>query len=245
MNQSQTLQPGEALLLSLAIAIQQERIATGALDQARSDLDARHKDMGSARKSVELASEAISQFAAKVQIAVEVSPDRTVFYAQALQSGVMHSAEGPVIGIYWKGQGGIYGGIRQYPDGPNHIIFGEKDLGDFAWGALGTETGATHRIHGVLNTSTLRDTDGSFPAAEAANEYAADGHHDFYLPSIGELNHAWQCIPEVFDKGAWYWSSTKRSANHAVSMYFAGGSQTIIAKYVELRVRPVRRLPIQ
>ena len=151
----------------------------------------------------------------------------------------------PTIGAYWAGQGGIYGGILQYPDGLHHTIFGAEDLGDFAWGERGTETGATQRVSGVLNTTTLRDTDGSFPAAEAASEYTADGRHDFYLPSIGELNHAMQNIPDAFDKGNWYWSSSQRSANLAFTMDFVYGSQYYGVKYGELRVRPVRRLPIQ
>ena len=151
----------------------------------------------------------------------------------------------PAIGAYWPGQGGIYGGILQYPDGLHHTIYGDKDLGDFAWGERGTETGATQRVSGVLNTTTLRDTDGAFPAAEAASEYTADGHHDFYLPSIGELNHAWQNIPNTFDKSTWYWSSTQRSANNAFNMGFGDGSQGNDLKDYEPRVRPVRRLPIQ
>ena len=151
----------------------------------------------------------------------------------------------PAIGAYWAGQGGIYGGILQYPDGLHHTIFGAKDLGDFAWGERGTETGATHRVSGVLNTTTLRDTSGSFPAAEAASEYTADGRHDFYLPSIGELNHAMQNIPDAFDKGTWYWSSTQRSADDAFGMDFDDGCQYSGGKDGELRVRPVRRLPIQ
>ena len=148
----------------------------------------------------------------------------------------------PELGAYWPGQGGIYGGIHQYPDGPHHTIYAAKDVGDFAWGERGTETGATHKVNGVLNTTTLRDTDGSFPAAEAASEYTADGHHDFYLPSIGELNHAWQNIPEAFDTSTWYWSSTQRSANTPFTMGFDVGNQNVGVKYGELRVRPVRRL---
>ncbi|QLG90734.1 DUF1566 domain-containing protein [Pseudomonas yamanorum] len=151
----------------------------------------------------------------------------------------------PAIGEYWVGQGGIYAGIQQDEDGQQyHKIFAAADVGSFAWGERGTETGATSKINGVLNTCTLRDTAGSFPAAEAAGNYTADGHHDFVLPSIAELNHAWTFIPDSFEKAA-YWSSSQRSAYYAFLMDFDGGYQGNFAKSLELRVRPVRSLPIQ
>lgn len=151
----------------------------------------------------------------------------------------------PAIGEYWVGQGGIYAGIQQDEDGQlYHKIFATTDVGSFTWGERGTETGATSKINGVLNTCTLRDTDGSFPAAEAAGNYTADGHHDFVLPSIGELNHAWTFIPDSFEKAA-YWSSSQRSANTEFYMHFDDGTQTFTTKLYELRVRPVRSLPIQ
>ena len=151
----------------------------------------------------------------------------------------------PAIGEYWAGQGGIYSGIQQDQDGQlYHKIFADSDVGSFAWGEYGTETGTTNKVNGVLNTTTLRDTEGSFPAAEAASNYTADGHHDFVLPSIAELNHAWAFIPDSFAKEA-YWSSSQRSANYAFYMYFDVGYQDIFVKLNELRVRPVRRLPIR
>lgn len=151
----------------------------------------------------------------------------------------------PAIGEYWAGQGGIYAGVQQEEDGRLcHKIFAAVDVGSFAWGEHGTETTATSKSNGVLNTCILRDTDGSFPAAEAAGNYTADGHHDFVLPSIGELNHAWQFIPDSFAQAA-YWSSSQRSAYYAFYMYFAGGGQSSYAKPDVLRVRPVRSLPIQ
>jgi hypothetical protein len=150
----------------------------------------------------------------------------------------------PAIGSYWEGQGGIYAGIRQGEDGElYHQIFAAVDIGDHEWGEYGTETAATSKVNGILNTTTLIEAADSFPAAEAAGNYTADGHHDFYLPSIGELNHAWQTIAEHFDK-TWYWSSSQRSAYDAFNVYFDGGIQYDNAKYGELRVRPVRRLPI-
>ncbi|MFC6335521.1 DUF1566 domain-containing protein [Pseudomonas sp. CCM 7891] len=151
----------------------------------------------------------------------------------------------PAIGEIWPGQGGIYAGIQQDEDGQQyHKIFADTDVGTFAWGEHGTETAATSKINGVLNTCTLRDTEGSFPAAESAGNYTADGHHDFVLPSIAELNHAWTFVPDSFAKEA-YWSSSQRSALSAFTMYFGDGYQDVSVKYYELRVRPVRSLLIR
>jgi len=151
----------------------------------------------------------------------------------------------PASGTYWAGQGGIYAGIRQGEDGElYHLIFADKDLGEHAWGEYGTDTAATSKVNGILNTTTLLEADGTFPAAEAAGNHSADGHHDFYLPSVGELNHAWQTIAEHFEK-TWYWSSSQRSAYDAFGMYFDDGVQDYVDKSNELRVRPVRRLFIR
>jgi len=147
----------------------------------------------------------------------------------------------PVIGEYWAGQGGIYAGIRQYPDGLHHVIFATEDVGDHAYGEYGTAVGATSKVDGRLNTDTLHSTDGTFPAADAASAYTAGGHADFYLPAIGELNHAWQNIAEHFSKVRYYWSSSQRAADTAFLMNFVDGLQITSGKGDELRVRPVRR----
>jgi hypothetical protein len=150
----------------------------------------------------------------------------------------------PSIGEVWAGQGGIYAGIRQGEDGNlYHLIFAPADVGEHAWGDYGTETGAASKIDGILNTTTLLEHGDSFPAALAAGSYSIDGHHDFYLPSIGELNHAWQTIADHFEN-TWYWSSSQRSAYTAFSMGFDDGFQLNHGKGNELRVRPVRRLLI-
>lgn len=151
----------------------------------------------------------------------------------------------PAIGEYWVGQGGIYAGIQQDEGGQlYHKIFAAEDVGRFAWGEHRTESTATSKSNGVLNTCILRDTDGSFPAAEAAGSYTADGHHDFVLPSIAELNHAWVFIPDSFAKEA-YWSSSQRSATGAYFMDFGDGWLPSYGKGYERLARPVRSLPIQ
>lgn len=56
-----------------------------------------------------------------------------------------------------------------------------------------------------------------------------------------------QTVHTAFQEGGaeafrdtWYWSSSQRSAYHAFSMHFGGGSQDHYGKGFELRVRPVR-----
>lgn len=146
----------------------------------------------------------------------------------------------PAIGEYWPGQGGIYAGIRQYPEGLCHVIFAAQDVGKHAYGEHGTEVEATSRTDGRQNTLVLTVLNGSHPAAGAAFGFTCDGHSDFYLPAIAELSHAWANIPEHFEP-EWYWSSSQGSANSAFTMGFDDGSQGSGDKYYELRVRPVRR----
>ena len=148
----------------------------------------------------------------------------------------------PAIGAVWLGQGGIYGGLRQYPEGLCHIIYAVQDVpGRHAYGDYGVDVAATSRTDGRANTETLISRDGKHPAAIAVTAYTADGHADFYLPSIGELHHAWQFAPESFSEKWYYLSSTQRSANYAYDMDFEGGWLYIYGKYDERLARPVRR----
>ncbi|WP_081782141.1 Arc family DNA-binding protein [Pseudomonas sp. CHM02] len=147
----------------------------------------------------------------------------------------------PAIGDYWPGQGGIYGGLRHYPEGLCHIIFASIDVGRHAYGEYGTDVQATSNIDGLANTAILVNRDGSHPAAEAAYAYICDGHNDFYLPSSGELHHGYFYLPEAFAKD-WYISSTQRSAHTAYFMDFEDGWLDLSGKYNERLARPVRRI---
>ena len=162
-------------------------------------------------------------------------------YEEALKTGVMSETEPPALGEYWPGQGGIYAGVRQYPEGLCHVIFAATDVGKHTYGEYGTEVDAVSRHDGRENTAILVSRDGSHPAADAAYAFTCDGHSDFYLPSIGELNHAWQYIPESFE-GDWYISSTQRSADTAYGMDFVDGWLDNLVKGNERLARPVRRI---
>ncbi|USW94992.1 DUF1566 domain-containing protein [Pseudomonas proteolytica] len=147
----------------------------------------------------------------------------------------------PAIGDYWPGQGGLYGGLRHYPEGLCHIIFAANDVGRHAYGEHGTSVEATSNIDGRENTAVLVNRDGSHPAADAAYAYTCDGHNDFYLPASGELHHGYLYLPESFEK-ALYISSTQRSAYYAYSMDFEDGRLNTSVKLNERLARPVRRI---
>lgn len=151
------------------------------------------------------------------------------------------AADIPALGQAWPGHGGINGGfVPARGDVPEHyLIFAAEDAGEHEWGGRGVESLATSKTDGLASTQALLE--GNHPAAKAASNYVADGHGDFYLPSAAELYQAWVNCPEAFAK-EWYWSSTQRSADTAFVQGFGVGGQDYGGKYVEFRVRPVRRL---
>ncbi|AKS10170.1 hypothetical protein AA957_12855 [Pseudomonas trivialis] len=156
------------------------------------------------------------------------------------RTGSPAGAVPPAIGAYWPGQGGIYGGIREYPEGICYLVFAAEDVGRHAWSKTGLDL-VTSRTDGRANTIALISHGSQSPVAEAAANYMADGHQDFYLPSIGELHHAWLYIPDSFGQEL-YWSSSQRSADCAYFMDFAVGWLSYYGKYIERLARPVRRI---
>ncbi|WP_110993105.1 DUF1566 domain-containing protein [Pseudomonas sichuanensis] len=149
----------------------------------------------------------------------------------------------PAIGQVWPGQGGIYAGIVPARNGQEayHLVIG-AELGRFEWGPYEVDAPAKSLIDGLSNTKALVEA-GEYPAANAAAAHQADGHTDFYLPAAAELYEAWLNLGS--NDFGWCWSSSQRSADYAFSLSFADGTQYGLVKLNELRVRPVRRLPIQ
>ncbi|PWB34625.1 hypothetical protein DCO48_05635 [Pseudomonas sp. SDI] len=150
----------------------------------------------------------------------------------------------PAIGEYWLGQGGIYAGRREYPEGLCYVIFASADVGRHAYGGYGVDSATTDHIDGRTNTATLVQEEDSRPAAEVSDTFSADGLDDFYLPAIGELSHGWQRIPGLF-VNEWYLSSSQQSANSAFTLHMAEGQQYYRGKSGEYRVHPVRRLLVE
>ena len=165
---------------------------------------------------------------------------------QPVQPAVNAPSSTPALGEIWTGQGGYNGGfVPARGDVPAHyLIFAAKDVGSHEWGGRGIEIKGLNKTDGLANTEILigNEDEAKYPAANACAEYQADGHHDFYLPATAELYQGWINCPEVFAKGAYYWSSSQRSTNNAFNMTFVDGYQYYTDKDNELRVRPVRRL---
>ncbi|WP_047305165.1 DUF1566 domain-containing protein [Pseudomonas fluorescens] len=146
----------------------------------------------------------------------------------------------PAIGEIWPGQGGIYAGFMAARNGADgyHLILGEE-LGRFEWGQYGDASPATSLVDGRANTLALIESGGEYPAAIAANNHEADGHADFYLPAAAELYEIWLNLNGKLS--GWVWSSSQRSAYLAFCLGFDDGIQVSFDKFLELRVRPVRR----
>jgi len=156
----------------------------------------------------------------------------------------------PAIGEYWPGQGGVNAGLMRGENGapdywlivPTHESVKGKKL---SFGGYEVdEPEAASRRDGLANTLHLVEGSGQeHPTAQWCDGLTVEGHKDLYLPAIDELALCMANVPELFEK-EWHWSSSQRSAYIAFTMYFDDGSQLYYGKYLELRVRPVRRLPI-
>ncbi|WP_053183609.1 DUF1566 domain-containing protein [Pseudomonas thivervalensis] len=156
----------------------------------------------------------------------------------------------PAIGEYWPDQGGVNAGLMRGENGtpdywlivPTHESVKGKKL---AFGGYEVdEPEAASRRDGLANTLHLVEGSGqNHPAAQWCDGLTVENHKDLYLPAIDELALCMANVPELFEK-EWHWSSSQRSAYHAFTMHFDAGGQGLYGKNYELRVRPVRRLPI-
>jgi len=154
----------------------------------------------------------------------------------------------PAIGTYWEGQGGVNGGLFPGGDKPYYLIVptGDDAESTLEWGGYGDElNGANSPWDGKANTADMFGADKPHHAAQFCSVFERDGHSDFYLMARREAAFLEITLgdKDVFSKN-WHWSSTQRSAHYAFFMHFDDGNQFSYGKYGELRVRPVRRLPI-
>lgn len=142
------------------------------------------------------------------------------------------------IGEYTSGQGGIYLGNIRGDDGTVYglVMSREEDIGKAAWGKDGSLD--LSAWDGLTNTNSLLDR---CPAAKLANEYEADGHCDFYLPSRREMMVALANVPHLFGKDSWYWTSSPRTESYAWAVDFEYGCVGYGNRGSEFRVRPFRR----
>ncbi|TAL89254.1 MAG: DUF1566 domain-containing protein [Candidimonas sp.] len=149
----------------------------------------------------------------------------------------------PRIGDYWHGQGGHYAGIARADDGRQyHLIKGVGEFEGLEYGGYEkAESGIGNLWDGAANTNTLVASGIDHPAAQAAAQYEADGHSDFYLMSQREACLCAANIPHLFKKTR-YWTSTQLSSDYAWAVDFEYGDVSSWNKDDEFRVCPVRRL---
>jgi hypothetical protein len=157
----------------------------------------------------------------------------------------------PAFGALIPGQGGYFAavlrglvvdGVEQAPDA---LIVSDAALGEIAaaaWGNYGKDVpGTTSRTDGRANTAAMAAA-GS-PAALQLQAITIDGHSDYFLPSLGELNSAAANVPELFAK-EWYWTSTQGGRHGAFAQAFGSGYSYWGGKDGELRCRAFRRVPL-
>jgi hypothetical protein len=145
------------------------------------------------------------------------------------------------IGEYLPGQGGIYAGDILGDDGTVYgLVVSSEDLdGTYAWGPEDGERQASD-WDGLVNTNTLLRQDKTHAAARAAKAYGADGHADFYLPAKREMQIIAANLPHLFQPKP-YWTSTPYGSSFAWAVDFESGCVDRWSRFLEFRVRPVRR----
>lgn len=162
--------------------------------------------------------------------------------APAPATGPVATTNPTAHGGIWPGQGGRY--ICTLPAllgvPTRHLVVGDSEANDVAFGLTIDVPGAVSQIDGPANTAALLATGQNHPAAKWAAAYTADGHADFYLPSRLDLIMAYICAPQLFKKSGWYWSSTQYSRRSALVQGFEGGYSTWSDKDGGHRVRAFR-----
>lgn len=159
----------------------------------------------------------------------------------------------PAFGAAIPGQGGHFTAIMRGPvvDGieqpPYALLASDAALGEVAdvpWGEYGKDVhGTSSRTDGLANTIAMAAA--NCPAALRVQAITIDGHNDYYLPALGELNSAGANAPELFSTDDYYWTSTQGSRGYAFVQDFEDGTSYWYDKDGERRVRAVRRIPLQ
>ncbi len=159
----------------------------------------------------------------------------------------------PAFGASIAGQGGIFAAIMRghIVDGveqaPYALLVSDAAAGEIenvTWGEDGKEvTGTSSRSNGKGNTDAM--VLANCPAALRVREISIDGHTDFFLPSLGELNSAAANVPELFNTDGWYWTSTQFSRSLAFAQGFEYGNSGWDGKDNEHRARAFRVIPLE
>jgi len=159
----------------------------------------------------------------------------------------------PAFGSAIAGQGGIFAAIMRGPTVdsvqqlPYALLVSDATVGeieDVAWGEYNKNVpGTSSRTDGKANTDAM--VLANCPAALRVRDISIEGHTDFYLPSLGELNSASANVPEIFSEEGYYWTSTQDSRSYAFVQGFEYGDSYWDVKDVERRVRAFRRISLE
>ncbi len=153
--------------------------------------------------------------------------------------GEIVTGEGGRLGAIMRGH--VVNGVRE-PD--YAIIVPDLPSATLKWGTYGVEIeGAKNLTNGLRNTAEMLAANCP-PALHIAKLVTSEGHADLYLPARGELWALRANVPELFEK-AWHWSSTQHDRGSAFAQDFENGNSYWSGKDDELRVRAVRRIPLQ
>lgn len=151
------------------------------------------------------------------------------------------------------GGGFLLGAISDY-----YLIIADKtaEVESIQWKTDQTSTAGTNSSSDGL-TNTMAMNDSLHPAAQHCLNYTGGGFDDWYMPAEDELrlfsrnlNPKNPSTPDVFKTGGVqalhesdiYWSST-RSGSY-VRGFNSNGSRYNVPPDAAVRVRPVRRVPI-
>ena len=157
----------------------------------------------------------------------------------------------PAFGSAIAGQGGYFAAIMrgatvdgvQQPAEALLVSDIALEIEAAEWGKYGQDvTGTTSRTDGKSNTDAM--VAANCPAALRVCEVSADGHIDYFLPSLGELNSAAANVPELFNKDGLYWTSTQGSRYYAFVQDFEDGFSLWFIKDYKHRVRAFRRISL-
>lgn len=156
----------------------------------------------------------------------------------------------PAFGTLVPGQGGCFAAVVRGPtvDGVQQI--GALIVADQAhhvrtqWGPYGRKIdAASSPVDGQSNTLAMLGDD--CPAAKHVRGLTVEGHSDFFLPAIGQVNAIAANAPELVEAKAVVWSSTQGSSYDAIAQVFENGLSYWDYKVNEFLVVPVRVIPLQ
>ncbi len=154
----------------------------------------------------------------------------------------------PAAGEVFPGQGGVLAGIILGKKGePSFALIRATDAAanfkDVELGTYGTEVeNASHFLDGITNTKALAEAGSEI--CQQILQLNIEGHTDFYLPAIGELQAATSHIREQMEFDDYYLSSTQYGAHGVRVQDFDYGFSYHDYKGTERRAVAFRRIQL-